>query len=149
MDISRRALLLAAASTPIVVAGCSTDTDTPEAPKSPDDAARTATANSEVELIAAYRAAAAAEPGKAATYDFLAKQHEEHLASVFPDDGQPTVPAPSGTTLNRKALRQLEQQAARQRTEAAITAEDTALVELLARIAASEAGHAAYLQGGA
>ena len=27
--------------------------------------------------------------------------------------------------------------------------EDTALVELLARIAASEAGHAAYLQGGA
>ena len=36
----------------------------PEAPKSPDDAARTATADSEVELIAAYRAAAAAEPSR-------------------------------------------------------------------------------------
>ncbi len=96
-----------------------------------------------------YSSGAAAEPGKAATYDFLARQHEEHLAAVFPEDGQPTVPSPGGDVRNRKALRQLEQQAARQRTEAAINAEDTALVELLARIAASEAGHAAYLQGGA
>ena len=149
MDISRRVLLLAAASTPIVAVGCSNAADDPEAPQDPDSAARTSTAQSELELIAAYRtAAAAAEPAAADTYEFLAAQHEEHLAAIFPEDGQPQVPSPSGTVLNHKSLRQLEKQAARQRTEAAITAEDTGLVELLARIAASEAGHAAYLQGG-
>ncbi len=148
MDISRRVLLLAAASTPFVAAGCSNAADNSEAPQDPDSAARTSTAQSELELIAAYRAAAAAEPAAAVTYEFLAAQHEEHLSAIFPEDGQPQVPSPSGTVLSRKSLRQLEKQAARQRTEAAITAEDTSLVELLARIAASEASHAAYLQGG-
>ena len=57
----------------------------------------------------------------------------------------PTVPTNRAAAIN--LLRQAERAAARLRTDSALAAQDTDIVELLVRIGASEAGHNAYLQG--
>lgn len=149
MHISRRGLILAAAGSAVAftAAACSSQELGPvETPEGPDDRARRTAAESEAVLIAAYRAAASASPAAADRLNYLADQHQQHLAALYPDGGAPT-PAGSPGRADTRRLIKLERAAARQRTEAAAAAQDGALVVLLARIAASESGHAAYLQG--
>ena len=146
MDISRRAVLLAAAAAPIgVVTACGGDDSGPPPPEDLDQQARESAAQSELELIAAYRAAAASNPGRAVELEFLAGQHEQHLPALYPNGDGPVPASPVGQAPGLSALRKLEQAAAKQRTSAAVSAADVALIATLARIAASESGHAAYL----
>jgi hypothetical protein len=151
MDISRRGLLLAAAgSAALTAAGCSAAAppDPQAPPETPDDRARRSAADSELALIAAYRSGAKGG-AEADRYAFFAAQHEKHLAALYPVDTPPApAPAPGGAPAAAR-MRRMESAAARQRTQACLEAEDGSLIELLAKIAASEAGHAASLAGGA
>ena len=146
MKISRRAVLVAAAVAPVgIAAGCSTDNEGSSVPEDVNDQARQSAAQSELELIAAYRAAADENPGRAEELEFIANQHDEHLSALYPNDQKPTpIPTPSQAP-GLSALRKLEREAAKQRTSAAVSATDADLVATLSRIAASESGHAAYL----
>ncbi len=146
MPISRRTLLLAVAgSAAATAAGCSAESLPVLDTESPDDVTRRSVAESEAALIAAYRAAAA-ETAEGARWEFLAGQHVQHLAALYPGDTSATAsPSTAAAPPGRKALRRMEARAARQRTDAAVAAQDAELAQLLARIATAEAGHAAYL----
>lgn len=149
MHISRRGFILAVGGSTVAftAVGCSSQAEGPvAAPEGPDDRARRTAAESEAQLIAAYRSAASASPAAADRLNYLADQHQQHVAALYPDGAAPS-PTGSPGRVDSRRLAKMERAAARQRTEAASIAEDGALVVLLARIAASESGHAAYLQG--
>jgi len=147
--VSRRAVLggLAGGLAVASVAGCSGPIATFGAPD-PDDAALRLTAASERNLIAAYEAAIVAIPTLASDLNPIAEQHRQHLAALgdveSPPSGSETFPAEDRTgTL--KALRMMERAAAKERSTAAVAIAAPAFVEIVTRIGASEAGHAAYL----
>jgi hypothetical protein len=151
MSIPRRALLVAAAGSALLGAtGCAAQSLPIVAAESPDDRTRRQTAVAEAALVERYRAAAAGDRRLAGQLEYFARQHEQHLAALYPDGVPDDIVAPGGgdAVASPAQLRRLESAAARQRTAAAVAAEDAGLVELLARLAASESGHAAYWSGG-
>ncbi len=148
----RLALGLGAGTAAWLMTGCSGGSIPFIAPADPDDEVRQAVAVSEQELLAAYDAVIAALPALGPRLKPLRAQHAEHLAAMAPTDVASASPAPGGSPSvapNRPAalrtLRRLESRAVRQRTNAAVQAADSELVEVLARIAASEAAHVAFL----
>lgn len=145
----RTALGLGAGAAAWLLTGCSS-APIPFIASDPDDDVRRSVAESERRLLAAYDAVLAALPALAPRLKVLRAQHADHLAAMgdLPADSPGATPSPT-VPPNRPAalrtLRRLESQAARQRTDAAVAASETDLVEVLARIAASEASHVAFL----
>lgn len=145
--ITRRAALALLAGG--AVAACTPGSDSgPDASPSPDADAltREQVAADEWSLVALYDAALSSQPDLAAELSTIRDQHVEHaaaLGSSTPPSGSASAsPAPPG----RDALAAAEATAAKQRAQACGSAHDTELARLLALIAASEAGHAAYLK---
>lgn len=151
--LSRRGLLLAvSAGTGLALAGCSADLPgIPGVGENPDDEARRSTAESERALIAAYEVVIAALPNLAGEIGFIAEQHAQHLAALEVDEVPPSSASPAVGTGDRRSavadLRKLENAAAGARLAACDSAGDAALIQILARVGASEASHAAYLAG--
>ncbi|MCU0263911.1 MAG: hypothetical protein MUF09_09615 [Candidatus Nanopelagicales bacterium] len=169
-----RRTFLALGAAAVGLTGCTSDPADPDrtsAPTAPDvqrdlDAAlREGVAASEVALIAAHRAAIAAHPELAAALAPLVAHHEAHLARVAPGSpsgaGTPvasTSPDRSGSPESSPssvpsvaetlaALAAAESQAQAQRSTACDGAVDPGLARDLCLVAASEAQHAALLEG--
>jgi hypothetical protein len=131
----------------------------PDVQRDPDAALREEVAASEVALIAAHRAAIAAHPELAAALAPLITHHEAHLARVAPgsaaaSEGPQGTPAPTveaqaslAAAQTLAALAAAESQAQAQRASACDGAVDPGLARDLCLVAASEAQHAALLEG--
>lgn len=139
----RRQVLQAAvlaATGVLVLPGCSSDDQTPDAAAVPDPQQA-----DELALIAAYDAAlATAGPKQAAVFQALRDEHEAHARAL----GWTQVPAPSPSPepVGRAALLRAERAAARQRADGARDASEPELAQILALIAASEAQHVVTLE---
>ncbi|MCH9817016.1 MAG: hypothetical protein K0U64_11320 [Actinomycetia bacterium] len=150
-SVSRRSVLVAGGlGISAGLLGCSAPS-IPGFTSDPDEEPKLLTVASEQELIALYSAVIAAIPNLAGALDPIRTQHTQHLSAIAADLAQAPEPAPAPTVpANRAAalnlLRKAERTAARLRTETAVVAEDTEVIELLVRIGASEASHNAYLQ---
>ena len=162
---SRRAVLVgsagavaAGALTAGALTGCSTPAaPPPPPPPDPDDALRTAATTREQELLVAYDAALAADPGLAPVLAPVRAHHEEHLAALLasapPPSGRPSsrpaatpaatpTPAPSATgPVSLAALAATERAAAARHADDAVNARDRSLAALLASLSASEQSH--------
>lgn len=113
-----------------------------QAPSDPDADLLAAAARDEVGLIAAYDAAIAA--GGGALLELIRDQHREHLAALGVDPG-PATGAPASPS--RADLAALERAAGDARAVDAATAQAPESIRVLALIRASEASHAAALNG--
>ena len=149
--LSRRAVLAIVAG--VGVAACSPASDGGDATASPDgDATVTAqVCAQEWELVGLYDAAIAAQPSLASALAPIRPQHADHAAALGS-----TSPPPPSTSLTpsfategstRSALAEAETAASRDRARACQAVVSAEPARLLALIAASEAGHAAYLRG--
>ena len=142
--ITRRTALalLAGGAVTACSPGSGTGPDASETPD-PDALTREQVIRDEWSLVALYDAALAAQPNP--ELSALRDQHAEHAAALGsaspPSASSSAPPAPS-----RTALAESEASAAKQRAQACEMAADTDLARLLALIAASEAGHAAFLK---
>jgi len=162
---TRRGVLAAAATLPLVASGCKGvgGLGTPPRPL-PDVAVVRDAIDGETMMISRYTAVLAAVPALAGTLRPLLNQHREHLARlrarlIDPRTGSrpeqpPATPAspvpvqvPSTPSAARAYLRLAEQDAARTLL-AKLTAAPPSLAQLLASIAASEATHAQVLGPG-
>lgn len=105
---------------------------------------RSAAAQSELDLLAAYAAAVAAHPKLVAQLAPFQAAHREHLVAMTgdpaPDLGSP-LPLDRGVKATRRWLAGLELAAAEDRSGQAGAARDPELVTTLALIAASESQH--------
>jgi hypothetical protein len=159
-DLRRRSVLAAAAATvPLVAAGCKGVGGLGTLPKAaPDVAVLYHAIAIEQALIARYHAALAGPPGLASTLRPLLAQHREHLARLTsmlivpatpPATPRPSVSAAAGATAPRAAtlaaLEAAETDAASSLLRRLALA-PPALAQLLASIAASEASHALLLR---
>ena len=163
---TRRSVLAAAASLPVVAAGCSKGIGalgTPPRP-SPDVAVVRDAIDAETSMIARYNAVLTAVPALAGSLRPLLQQHHEHLArlrarlieprasSRAEDTSSATaIPAPPpapGTPAAAQNYLRLAEQAAASTLLGKITAAPPSLAQLLASIAASEATHALLLAPG-
>lgn len=135
--------------------GSGSDPPIPGGPDDPDDPVRATVSDSERALISRYDATLTRHPDLAPTLATLRDQHQDHLAAVAgPDataaaatDASATAAAvPATATGAVRALAAAERAAAKERGEACEAAAGAELARLLALVAASEAGHAAYLQ---
>ena len=129
--------------------------------RDPDAALRDEVAASEVALIAAYRSALEAHPELAADLAPFLAHHEAHLARVSPGstagEGTPVASASPRTSGSPSpvpsvaetvaALAAAESRAQAQRAAACDGAVDPGLARDLCLVAASEAQHAALLEG--
>lgn len=150
--VTRRLLLGGTAAGLIVgAAGCSGSSLPLISAPDPDDEVRLGVARSEQALIAAYDAAIAATPAAAEQLRTFRDQHQAHFTAVSegldPAALTPASASPGRSATGLRGLRRMEVAAARQRIEACTAATAGDLAELLARIAASESGHAAALSG--
>ena len=144
--------------------GPSSAPTTPSTPDDPDAALRAEVAASEGALIAAYRAAIAADPQLAADLGPFLAHHEEHLARIAPGSTSARTPAASGSPNGSgspegsppplpsiaetvAALASAERIAQAQRATACNRVVDPGLARDLCLAAASEAQHAALLEG--
>lgn len=138
----RRLVLQAAAVSAlglVVLPGCSTDSETPAAPPTPD-----AQQADELALIALYDAAlAAAPPAQAELWQRIRDEHAAHLTALGWQEAPPTPGPPAA--MPGSAMRRAERAAARMRTQAARDEPDAQKAQVLALIAASEAQHVAAL----
>lgn len=150
IQVTRRTVLSAiGGGIAVAVSGC-TGPIASISGENPDDAAKHLTARSESELIASYDAVIAAIPSLSQELSPIRDQHKQHLSALGESPATAVSPAAIETASRDtalKALRMLEKQAASRRTMAALTVGAGDLVSLLARIGASEAGHAAFLSG--
>ena len=100
-----------------------------------------------------YDAAIAAQPSLAAELAPMRQQHVDHAAALGTPSPAATssatsaAPAFSSTAAARAGLIEAEAAASRDRARACQSAIGAEPARLLALIAASEAGHAAYLRG--
>ena len=163
---TRRSVLAAAASLPVVAAGCSKGIGalgTPPRP-SPDVAVVRDAIDAETSMIARYNAVLTAVPALAGSLRPLLQQHHEHLARLrarliepnraSPPEHSPAVaasaagpPVPGTPAAARAYLRHAEQAAA-QALMGKLPGAPPSLAQLLASIAASEATHALLLAPG-
>jgi len=163
---TRRSVLAAAASLPVVAAGCSKGIGalgTPPRP-SPDVAVVRDAIDAETFMIARYNAVLTAVPALAGSLRPLLQQHHEHLARLRarliepPASSQaqdtssaaatPAPPPAPGTPAAAQNYLRLAEQAAASTLLGKITAAPPSLAQLLASIAASEATHALLLAPG-
>ncbi len=122
-----------------------------------DDAVRSQRVATETALIAAYDRVIGAQTTGVDELRTFREHHLAHLKALDPaNDPTPTAslavttsPTPqlAKDAAARAGLRTLETQAASSAVELCIFAGDVELVELLARIGASESAHAALLSG--
>jgi hypothetical protein len=150
IHVSRRTMLSGmAGGVAVTMTGCSGPVASLGG-ENPDDAARRLTAVSEQQLVAAYDAVIAAIPSLSGELGTIRDQHTQHLAALGDTQAASGSPAAIDTAARPaalRALRKLERGAASERTMAAVSVSAADLVQLLTRIGASEAGHAAYLSG--
>jgi hypothetical protein len=156
----RRVLTVAAATLPLVMAGCKGIAALGPPPKAaPDVAVATDAIAVETQLIARYGDVLAANPGLAPALRPLLAQHHEHLTRlrarlIVPAGGQP-LPTPRATARRTAAvpgtpaaalgyLRDAED-AASGALLAHLATAPPSLAQLLASISASEATHALIL----
>jgi hypothetical protein len=163
---TRRSVLAAAASLPLVAAGCSKGVGalgTPP-PPSPDVAILRAAIDGETFMISRYNAVLTAVPALAGSLRPLLEQHHEHLArlrarliepraSSQPEHAPsaattPARPQAPGTPAAAQDYLRLAEQTAASTLLGKITAAPPSLAQLLASIAASEATHALLLAPG-
>ena len=164
-EATRRGVLAAAVSLPLVAAGCRGvgGLGTPPSPL-PDVAILRDAIDGETLMIARYSAVMATVPAVADSLRPLVRQHREHLAtlrarlieprpSTRPEHPPSARASPAGTHVPgtpaaaRAYLRRAEQAAA-QTLLSKLTAAPPSLAQLLASIAASEASHALLLEPG-
>ena len=154
--VTRRLVLGGTAAGLIVgIAGCSGSSLPLISAPDPDDEVRLGVARSEQALVAAYDAAIAATPAAADQLRTFRDQHQAHFTAVsegldpaaLTPASSPASASPGKSPTGLRGLRRMEVAAARQRIEACTAATAGDLAELLARIAASESGHAAALSG--
>ena len=166
---SRRAVLLGGAGVVVsgalaagAVAGCSTPPAPPPPPApDPDDALRAVAATRERDLLLAYDAALAADPGLTPTLTPVRAHHEEHLAALVasaplpsgrppptpapaPPPTPPATPTPAASAVGPVSLAALvaaERTAAARHADDAANARDRGLAALLAMLSASEQSH--------
>ena len=161
-EATRRGVLAAAVSLPLVATGCKGIGALGTPPRQqPDVTVLRDAIDGETLMISRYRAVLAAVPALAGPLDPLLQQHGEHLARlrarlIEPSTaGRPehspavtaspaAVQAPGTPTAARAYLREAEQAAA-QALLGRLTAAPPSLAQLLASIAASEASHALLL----
>jgi len=165
-EATRRAVLAAVVSLPLVATGCKGIGALGTPPRQqPDVTVLRDAIDGETLMISRYRAVLAAVPALAGPLDPLLQQHGEHLARlrarlIEPStagrpEHSPAVTAspaasPAATAVPgipaaaRAYLRQAEQAAARELL-GKLTAVPPSLAQLLASIAASEASHALLL----
>jgi hypothetical protein len=163
---TRRSVLAAAASLPVVAAGCSKGIGalgTPPRP-SPDVAVVRDAIDAETFMIARYGAVLTAVPALAGSLRPLLQQHHEHLArlrarliepraSSRPEHAPsaaatPARPQAPGTPAAALNYLRLAEQAAASTLLGKLTTAPPSLAQLLASIAASEATHALLLAPG-
>ncbi len=148
----RAALALLAGAT---VAACSSggNSDEATATSDPDAGIREQVAGQEWSLVALYDAVIAAQPALAGELAALRQQHVDHANALGSASAPPASASPptvsSSPEAARATLLDAEAAAVRERTQACQAAVGTEPARLLALIAASEAGHAAYLRGAA
>lgn len=151
--LTRRAALVLIAG--VGVAACSPGPDGGDVTPTPDVDAGVLdeVIAREWTLVALYDAALSSQPGLAAELAALREQHVEHAAAF----GSPAAPSATAsvrpTTATDAAsvtrlLADAEMVAARERAEACQAVSGRESARLLALIAASEAGHAAFLRRG-
>jgi hypothetical protein len=164
-EATRRGVLAAAVSLPLVAAGCKGigALGTPPPPL-PDVAVVRDAIAGETLMISRYHAVLAAAPALTGSLGPLLEQHREHLArlrarliepgagsqpghSPSPAGSRSASQVPSTPAAARAYLRQAEQAAATALL-ARLTTAPPALAQLLASIAASEATHALLLTPG-
>jgi hypothetical protein len=163
---TRRSVLAAAASLPLVAAGCGKGVGalgTPPAP-APDVAILRDAIDGETFMIARYDAVLTAVPALAGPLHPLLQQHREHLArlrarliepraSSQPGHtpsaaATPAGPQAPGTPAAAQDYLRLAERTAASTLLGQITAAPASLAQLLASIAASEATHALLLAPG-
>jgi hypothetical protein len=163
---TRRSVLAAAASLPLVAAGCSKGIGalgTPPRP-SPDVAVLRDAIDGETLMISRYNAVLTAVPALAGSLRPLLQQHHEHLARlrarlIEPRGGSQPQHTPSaaaatagppapGTPAAAQNYLRLAEQTAASTLLGKITTVPPSLAQLLASIAASEATHALLLTAG-
>lgn len=123
------------------IAACSDDDPQGDAPTPATPDAQQA---EELALIAAYDAAiATAGQSQVVALQRIRDEHAAHLRALGWQD--PAPPAPSATSVSRRALRRAETAAGRSHAGAAVSETDPDRAELLALISASEAQHVVEL----
>jgi hypothetical protein len=162
-EATRRGVLAAAVSLPLLAAGCKGVGGLGNPPPPLPDVAivRDAIAG-ETLMISRYDAVLAAVPALTGPLRPLLEQHREHLARLrarlidAQASGQPGHPAPAspavaqvpGTAAAARAYLQHAEQAAADALLGKLTATPPSVAQLLASIAASEATHALLLGPG-
>jgi len=164
-EATRRGVLAAVVSLPLVATGCKGIGALGTPPRQQPDVAVVRDAiDGETLMISRYNAVLAAVPALAGSLSPLLQQHREHLArlrarliepsagsqpghSPFPAGSPSAAQVPSTPAAARAYLRQAEQAAATALL-AKLTTAPPALAQLLASIAASEATHALLLTPG-
>ncbi|WP_169943932.1 hypothetical protein [Microbispora sp. H11081] len=159
--MTRRVLLGSAAMAGLAAVGCSSGTDEPAAPASPDPQTvlLTSLIAGKERLVSLYGSTAAALPDRAAALEPFRQRHVAHLralrellppaggAGTFPASPAPSPspsPSPSEERASVKALRDAERRAAAARPAQMATASPV-LSQLLASIGACEAVHVVAL----
>ena len=133
------------------LAACTPGSDSP-APMSssadPDAGIRDDAAARERVLIALYDAAIVAHPDLASDLTAIRDEHAAHADALAPApaSGSPAVPSAGSAAAALKVLTEAERLATAERTASCEGAASQDLAQLLALIAASEAGHAEYLR---
>jgi hypothetical protein len=161
-EATRRGVLAAVVSLPLVATGCKGvgALGTPPRPR-PDVAVVRDAIDGETLIIARYHAVLAAVPTLAGSLGPLLQQHHEHLARlrarlIEPSTASPPAHSPAvaasaagapvpGTPAAARAYLRHAEQAAAQALMGKLTAAPPSLAQLLASIAASESTHALLL----
>lgn len=164
-EATRRGVLAAAVSLPLVATGCRGigGLGTPPSPQ-PNVAILRDAIDGEILMIARYSAVMTTVPALADSLRPLVRQHREHLATlrarlIEPRPGTRPERPPSaraspagthvpGTPAAAHAYLRRAEQAAAQTLLGKLTAAPPSLAQLLASIAASEASHALLLEPG-
>jgi hypothetical protein len=162
-EATRRGVLAAAVSLPLVATGCKGigALGTPPRPQ-PDVAVARDAIDGETLMISRYHAVLSAVPALAGPLGPLLEQHREHLArlrarliepNTASGPGRPSAVAASpagvpGTPAAARAYLRHAEQAAARTLLGKLTAAPPSLAQLLASIAASEATHALVLGPG-
>jgi hypothetical protein len=162
-EATRRGVLAAVMSLPLVATGCKGVGALGTPPRQQPDVAVVRDAiDAETLMISRYNAVLAAVPALAGSLDPLLQQHREHLArlrarliepSTASRPERPSTVAASpagvpGTPAAARAYLRHAEQAAAQTLLGKLTAAPPSLAQLLASIAASEATHALVLGPG-
>lgn len=147
--VSRRRILVAAVTIPLLTSACQNRSESQLA----DDGLLIANAADELQLISLYQQAGAAVPEFAAGFAMVAQQHQQHrevLLAALAQRGQGESASTSATpmpniTMSLDQLREAERVAAQTRLAACIASNSESMAATFATIAASEASHVPFL----